>query len=486
MNATRDYKKEVIEGMKDTVTIVVLGASGDLARKKTFPALFHLYKHGLLPKQVHMIGYARTKMDRKEYLSRVTENINDDQVQDFEERTTYMSGQYDQDDSWDKLRQYVEEIESKGHVGSGQKNRIFYMALPPSVFLSVARGIKKHLYTDQGHISIVIEKPFGRDTESCRELLNNVAQLYKEDEVYRIDHYLGKEMTKDIMTFRFANVIFGPLWTNKYIQSIQITLKEPFGTEKRGGYFDQYGIIRDVMQNHLLQLLSLLTMEQPASTGAQDVRNEKVRVLKRISPIVANDALLGQYTAANGKPGYLEDETLENKESITPTFASLVLWIKNERWDGVPFILTAGKALDEAKVDVRIHFRNVVDSPYRKIAHNELILRVQPDEGIHMRFNNKEPGLSENIFQATLDHVYKQQHKDLKIPDAYASLILDVLRNDPSNFVRDDELIAAWEIFTPLLHKIDQATSVKVHPYPYGSKGPELLEKFINRYLPQE
>ncbi|KAG0171706.1 Glucose-6-phosphate 1-dehydrogenase [Apophysomyces sp. BC1034] len=486
MTSTTKYEKEVAEQMSGAVTIVVLGASGDLAKKKTFPALFRLYKYGLLPKKAHIIGYARTKMDRTEYLSRVTEHIKDSRADEFKEKTTYIDGQYDQDDSWEHLRRYVEEIESKANIKSGEKNRIFYMALPPSVFLSVATGLKKHLYTTEGHVRIVIEKPFGRDTESCRELLTDVAQLFKEDEIYRIDHYLGKEMAKDIMTLRFANVIFKPLWTRQYIQSVQITLKEPFGTEKRGGYFDQFGIIRDVMQNHLLQLLSLLTMEQPASTGAQDVRNEKVRVLQRISPIVAKDSLLGQYTSANGKPGYLEDDTLENKKSNTPTFASLVLWIDNERWNGVPFILTAGKALDEAKVDIRIQFRNLVDSPYRNIAHNELILRVQPDEGVHIRFNNKEPGLSEHIFQASMDHVYKQQHKDLKIPDAYETLILDVLRNNPSNFVRDDELIAAWKIFTPLLHKIDQADSIKVHSYAYGSHGPELLEKFVSGYVSQD
>lgn len=226
-------------------------------------------------------------------------------------------------------------------------------------------------------------------------------------------------------------------------------------------------------------------MEKPKSTGANDVRDEKVRVLQSIAPITTKDALLGQYTSANGKPGYLDDDTLENKNSITPTFAALVLWITNKRWEGVPFILGAGKALDEARVEVRVQFRNVTGAFYNDLAHNELVLTIQPNEGIHVRINNKNPGLSEDIIQIHLHHVYREEHKDLKIPDAYESLILDVFRNDPSNFVRDDELIAAWKIFTPLLHEIDRGNLVKVHPYPYGSHGPDVLKKFIDNYVSQ-
>lgn len=291
-------------------------------------------------------------------------------------------------------------------------------------------------------------------------------------------------MVKNVMTVRFANIFFSQIWNRMYIDNVQITFKEPFGTEGRGGYFDEFGIIRDVMQNHLLQILSLIAMERPISTDAEAIRDEKVKVLKCIPPIDVDDALLGQYVGdGKGKPGYLEDDTLVNKTSLTPTFAALVLWIQNERWEGVPFILKAGKALNEAKVEVRIQFRNVAGNLYKNASRNELVIRVQPDEALYTKFNNKLPGLSYQTIQTDLDLTYNNRYVDLSIPDAYESLILDVLRNDHSNFVRDDELDAAWKIFTPLLHKIDQHDKdIEMTTYPYGSRGPEQLDQFIKKY----
>lgn len=232
----------------------------------------------------------------------------------------------------------------------------------------------------------------------------------------------------------------------------------------------------------LLQVLSLIAMERPISTESEAIRDEKVKVLKCIPPIVAEDALLGQYIGANGKPGYLEDDTLKNKQSRTPTFAALVCWIQNERWEGVPFILKAGKALNDAKVEVRIQFRNVAGSLYKGSPRNELVLRVQPREAVYVKFNNKQPGLSYQTIQTDLDLSYHNRYTDLAIPDAYESLILDVLRADHSNFVRDDELEAAWKIFTPLLHKIDSDSSIPVKPYEYGSRGPAELDDFVRKY----
>lgn len=223
-------------------------------------------------------------------------------------------------------------------------------------------------------------------------------------------------------------------------------------------------------------------MERPISTEPEAIRDEKVKVLKCIPPIVMKDALLGQYVAANGKPGYLEDDTLKNKNSRTPTFAALTLWIQNERWEGVPFILKAGKALNEAKVEIRIQFRNVAGNLYKGTPRNELVMRIQPREAVYIKFNNKQPGLSYQTIQSDLDLSYHNRYTDMAIPDAYESLILDVLRNDHSNFVRDDELEAAWKIFTPLLHQIDRDPDLPLHTYPYGSRGPEQLEAFVKRY----
>jgi glucose-6-phosphate 1-dehydrogenase len=290
-------------------------------------------------------------------------------------------------------------------------------------------------------------------------------------------------MVKNVMMVRFANIFFSQIWNRMYIDNVQITFKEPFGTEGRGGYFDEFGIIRDVMQNHLLQVLSLIAMERPISTDAEAIRDEKVKVLRCIPAIASHDALLGQYVAAKGKPGYLDDDTIKNKDSLTPTFAALVLSIQNERWEGVPFILKAGKALNEAKVEVRIQFRNVAGNLYSSAIRNELVMRVQPDEAVYIKFNNKMPGLSYQTIQTELDLTYQQRYTDMAIPDAYESLILDVLRNDHSNFVRDDELEAAWKIFTPLLHKIDgHHEEIKVTEYKYGSRGPVELDDFIRKY----
>ncbi|KAI9483217.1 MAG: glucose-6-phosphate dehydrogenase [Benjaminiella poitrasii] len=428
-------------------------------------------------------------MDHEEYLKRITQHIKlkDDaqkaKLEEFKEIAHYVSGQYDEDAAYQNLNNFIKESEEKRGIESGKKNRVFYMALPPSVFVPVAKGLKRNVYSEEGSNRIVVEKPFGMDSESSDHLAKELGALFTENEIYRIDHYLGKEMVKNIMNLRFANILFGHAWDRTFIDNVQITFKEPFGTEGRGGYFDEFGIIRDVIQNHLLQVLTLIAMERPISTDAESIRDEKVKVLKCIQPIAIEDTLLGQYVGADDKPGYLEDETLKNKESLTPTFAAVACWINNERWEGVPFILKAGKALNEAKVEVRIQFHHVAGNLYRGSARNELVIRIQPNEAVYMKFNNKQPGLSYQTIQTDLDLSYHQRYTDLFIPDAYESLILDVLRNDHSNFVRDDELERAWKIFTPLLHKIDRHDAdVEIKPYRYGSRGPKELEDFVKKY----
>ncbi|RUO96933.1 glucose-6-phosphate dehydrogenase X-linked, partial [Jimgerdemannia flammicorona] len=360
----------------------VLGASGDLAKKKTFPALFGLYRNGFFPAKTHIVGYARTKMTPDEYHKRVSQYIKvpeafPTQLSEFLAVTSYVEGQYDDDASYQHLNKYLEKIENNSKIAEGHRNRLFYMALPPSVFIPVAKGIKKNVYSKGAINRLVVEKPFGMDLESSRHLGKELGALFSENEIYRIDHYLGKEMVKNIMTMRFANVFFGSIWNAQHIDNIQITFKEPFGTEGRGGYFDEFGIIRDVIQNHLFQVLSLIAMERPISLDAEAIRDEKVKVLRCIPPIVSKDALLGQYGKSEDgtKPGYLEDDTLKNKQSVTPTFATLVAWINNERWQGVPFILKAGKALNESKVEIRIQFKNVAGQLFNTVPRNELVIR---------------------------------------------------------------------------------------------------------------
>ncbi|KAI0320825.1 glucose-6-P dehydrogenase [Amylostereum chailletii] len=475
--------------LKDNTLIVVFGASGDLAKKKTFPALFGLYRDGFLPNDVHIVGYARTKMDEAEFHKRATQyikNPNNDEditakIEQFKKLSSYVSGGYEDGESFQNLEKSLENIESS-YQGK-ERHRIFYLALPPSVFIPVAANIKQNNYSKDGENRIIVEKPFGKDLQSSRELLGALKQHWTEDETFRIDHYLGKEMVKNILVLRFANVALNAAWDKNSISNVQITFKEPFGTEGRGGYFDEFGIIRDILQNHLLQVLSVLTMERPVSFASEDIRDEKVKVLRAIPPIEPSDTLLGQYVAANGKPGYLDDDTVPHN-SVCPTFAATTLWINNPRWEGVPFILKAGKALNEAKVEVRIQFKDVTQGIFKDISRNELVLRIQPSEAVYLKLNAKTPGLYTRALPTEMDLTYKRRFAEAKIPEAYEALILDALKGDHSNFVRDDELDVAWKIFTPILHWIEglNGPRPKPVPYPYGSRGPKELEPFITKY----
>lgn len=476
----RDDAPSMVELRKDT-TIVVLGASGDLAKKKTFPALFGLYRNNFLPHNVKIVGYARSKLSHKDFIERVRSKIKtptDDlqkQLDEFCSLCTYVAGQYDDDESFVKLREHMEKLEER----HGADNRVFYMALPPSVFITVSQHLKRNCYPKKGVARIIVEKPFGKDLSSSRQLQKALAPDWVEDEIFRIDHYLGKEMVKNILILRFGNEFFGATWNRNHIDNVQISFKEPFGTEGRGGYFDEFGIIRDVMQNHLLQVLTLLTMERPISFSAEDIRDEKVRVLRSMPSIEPRNVIIGQYGKSldGTKPGYKEDETVP-RDSRCPTFASMVAYIKNERWDGVPFILKAGKALNEQKTEIRIQFKDVTSGIFKDIPRNELVIRVQPNESVYIKMNSKLPGLSMQTVVTELDLTYRRRFSDLKIPEAYESLILDALKGDHSNFVRDDELDASWRIFTPLLHYLDDNKEIMPMEYPYGSRGPAILDDF--------
>lgn len=478
------------ESLEDNTVMVVLGASGDLAKKKTFPALFGLYNNGFLPKGIKIVGYARTKMDEEEYHKRVSQYIKapipamKEKLKEFLKICTYVSGQYDEDESFQNLEKSLQEIE-KGYTNSNAgKNRVFYMALPPSVFTTVAAHLRKNNYSEGGINRIIVEKPFGKDLESSREMQTALKKEWKEAEIFRIDHYLGKEMVKNLLVLRFANVMLDASFNKSLISNVQITFKEPFGTEGRGGYFDEFGIIRDVMQNHLLQVLSILTMERPVSFSSEDIRDEKVKVLRYIPPLKFEETLLGQYVGAETKdgkkPGYLEDETVP-KGSICPTFAACVVHINSPRWEGVPFILKAGKALNEQKTEIRIQYKDVTQGIFAEITRNELVIRVQPNEAVYLKMNSKAPGLAMRTVPTEMDLTYKRRFSDLKIPEAYEALILDAIKGDHSNFVRDDELDIAWKIFTPLLHHIDN-NKPKPESYEYGTRGPTSLDDFITKH----
>lgn len=469
------------------VSIVVFGASGDLAKKKTFPALFGLYREGQLPPTVNIIGYARSKMTDAELKDRIKLYLKYDEslqekVDGFLLLISYIAGPYDEAEGFEKLNKAIEEYDAKSGVTKSE--RLFYLALPPSVFTSVGSHIKQLCYPKEGRMRLIVEKPFGHDLESARKMQKDLAPLFTEDELYRIDHYLGKEMVKNLLVLRFGNELLSGVWNNKHVASIQVSFKEPFGTEGRGGYFDDIGIVRDVMQNHLLQVLTLLTMERPVSFDPEAVRDEKVKVLKAFGKLETSDILLGQYGKSEDgtKPAYLDDETVK-KDSKCVTYCAMGIKIFNERWDGVPIVLRAGKALDEGKVEIRVQFKQVAKGIFNQIQRNELVIRVQPNESVYLKINSKIPGISTETSLTELDLTYASRYsKDFWIPEAYEALIRDCYLGNHANFVRDDELDVSWQLFTPLLQFIESADAPAPEIYPYGSKGPNGLRDFMIKH----
>lgn len=477
---------------------IVLGASGDLAKKKIYPTLWWLYRDALLPIMTFFLGYARSKLDIKEFLTKTSYEYmkvrpgEEKKFAEFVELNSYLSGSYDKAENFKELDAAILDLSTKLSKKSRatdevvQCNRIFYLALPPSVYTSVTKLLSDNCKAKKPYFTrVIVEKPFGRDLQSSNELSLHLSRLFLEEEIYRIDHYLGKEMVQNLIVLRFANQIFKRIWNRDSVECVIITFKEPFGTEGRGGYFDEFGIIRDVMQNHLLQILSLVAMEPPVSNNAEEIRNEKVKVLRSISEIQLQDVVLGQYIGnENGtgqeKLGYLDDPTVP-KDSNTPTFACTVLRIKNDRWDGVPFILKSGKALNERKAEVRIQFKDVPGDIFdNACARNELVIRVQPDEAVYMKISTKKPGMNFDPVETELDLTYKKRYEGIYMPDAYERLILDVFLGSQINFVRSDELAEAWRIFTPLLHKIEKE-KIKPVPYVYGSRSLKEADELLAR-----
>ncbi len=466
------------------LNIVVAGASGDLARKKIFPALFALFSQGLLPEQTMFFGFARSNISRQEFQDRIMGSLTcrytpdhscQSYIDKFLERCHYVNGEYDSTDSFLDL---YSSLMIEG-CDASHSNCLFYLAIPPAVFVDVARAIGNAGLVYCGENSspwsrVVVEKPFGKDRESSDKLVADLSEVFDENQIYRIDHYLGKEIVQNLLAMRFANQIFKPIWNAEYIEKVDIVWQETQGTEGRGGYFDNYGIIRDVVQNHLLQILALTAMEEPASLSAKDIRDGKVEVLSRISPVAANDIRLGQYVASGNGKGYTDDPSVPD-DSITPTFAEVKLNIDMDRWRGTPFTIRAGKGLDRKLTEVRIVFKAPATNIFCNLNEcppaNELVIRVQPDEGIHFKIINKEPGFKMRFHSTELALSYKSAFSEHIIPEAYECLLLDVINGDKSLFIRKDELAAAWDIFTPALHEM-AAEKIKPEPYPFGSEGP--------------
>ncbi|KAM0909742.1 hypothetical protein ACQ4PT_014624 [Festuca glaucescens] len=474
----------VPEQEENTVSITVVGASGDLAKKKIFPALFALFYEDWLPKHFTVFGYARSKMSDEELRNMISMTLTcridqrencSDKMEQFLKRCFYQSGQYNSEEGFCELDRKLTEKEA-----GKQPNRLFYLSIPPNIFVDVVRSASRIASSPGGWTRFIVEKPFGRDYESSGELTRSLKMYLEEEQIFRIDHYLGKELVENLSVLRFSNLVFQPLWSRDYIRNVQLIFSEDFGTEGRGGYFDNYGIIRDIMQNHLLQILALFAMETPVSLAAEDIRNEKVKVLRSMRKLKLEDVVVGQYKGhtRGGKsfPAYVDDPTVPNG-SVTPTFAAAALFIDNARWDGVPFLMKAGKALHTRRAEIRVQFRRVPGNLYRgnvgtdlDMATNELVLRVQPDEAIYLKINNKVPGLGMRLDSSNLNLFYSERYQR-EIPDAYERLLLDAIEGERRLFIRSDELDAAWAIFTPLLRELEEKR-VAPELYPYGSRGP--------------
>lgn len=408
-------------------------------------------------------------------------------IEDFLKLCRYKAGSsYGDQDAFGELAVTIAETE--GEHSHEQSNRLFYFAIPPNVFAETGIAIKQTCMQDEskGWTRLIVEKPFGRDLESFEELNKTLAENFTESHIYRIDHYLGKEMSQNLTVLRFSNTWFEKVWSANDIQCIMLTFKEPFGTEGRGGYFDKYGIIRDILQNHLLQVLTLLCMETPSvleGPGAgKAIRDAKVAVLHAIPPIELEDCILGQYE------GYTDDPTIENKDSNCPTYAMIKLKINTPRWHGVPIFMKAGKALDEKKAEMRIQFKDAPAAEFlfqgQDCPRNELVMRMQPHEAVYLKTNVKSPGFAVKPIQSELEVNYDTRffaQSQQSNPDAYTRLIFDVLRGKQATFVRDDELRRAWEIFTPVLHRIENE-NIRPIIYKQGGRGPKEADEFVSLF----
>lgn len=463
------------------LSIVVLGASGDLAKKKIYPSLLSLRRAGLLPAHTAVVGFGRSPLSDEDLRARLRPHLpdgEDDDAAEFLSACTYARGSsYEDADAFGGVS---EALAREGYV-----NRMFYLAIPPERFGGAARCLRGNCMSSVGWNRLVVEKPFGTDTATCAVLEGELRDAgWMERDIYRIDHYLGKEMVQNILPFRIHNPFFQYLWNGQAIESVTITCKENFGTDGRGGYFDSSGIIRDIIQNHLLQMLCFVAMELPGSLsdphgkGSDIIRDAKVNVLKAIQPVRVQDCVLGQYV------GYTDDPTVPD-DSVTPTYAAVTMNVDTPRWAGVPFTLIAGKALEERSAEIRLRFRSPDASPADpspskrrpragRPPPNELVLRLQPTESISLTTSVKSPGFGEVAVPATMRLDYETAFEEGGVaarPDAYARLLLGALRARRDGFVRSDELMWAWRIFTPLLQELER-TKVRPLRYERGSKGP--------------
>jgi len=489
-----------LERVPDPSVIVLFGATGDLAHRKVIPALYQLWRTNLLPHEFMLLAVGRRPYDDETFRAEILKALEDhsrvlpldtEAWATFAERIAYQHLDFDDPSGFEGLAARLDGLDTE-HGTRG--NRLFYLATQPSQFAEIVTQLGRvgldHETHDGGWRRIVIEKPFGHDLDSAKRLNREVGKVFRESQVYRIDHYLGKETVRNLLVFRFGNGIFEPLWNRRYVDHVQITVAESIGIETRGAFYEQTGASRDVLQNHLLQLVSLVAMEPPATFEANALRDEKVKVLRAIAvapPGVSASVVRGQYgpgwVAATQVPGYRQEHDVD-PESETETFVAARFMIDDWRWSGVPFYVRTGKRLPKRATEIAIQYREV---PHRLFKDegvepdaNLLAIRIQPDEGIMLRFGAKVPGLGLDVRSVTMDFTYGSAFS-VDSPDAYETLILDALQGDASLFTRADEVEEAWGIVDPIIDAWATSGSSDIPVYDAGTWGPAAADELLAR-----
>jgi glucose-6-phosphate 1-dehydrogenase len=477
--------------------LIIFGGSGDLTRRKLLPAVFDLTSMGNTSRGFDIVGVGlpamsddefRTSMRQSVEMSNDARTFSEDNWQKFASKLTYISGDLDSDETYNALAARLEQMRAAGASG----NHLFYLSVPASIAPEVIVGLGKAglNHNENGWARIVVEKPFGRDLESARSLNKTVLAVFEENSIFRIDHYLGKETVQNILMFRFGNSLFEPLWNRNFIDYIEITAAEPLGVENRAKFYEETGALRDMVANHLLQLLSLTAMEPPFSLDADAVREQKVQVLKAIRPMtveeVARRTVRGQYG-----PGVLEGNLVRGyrqepgvaPDSLAETFVALELHVDNWRWSGVPFCIRTGKRLAAQVTEIRVHFKATPEALFmsgqnRQPEPNIISIRIQPDEGISIAFGAKRPGIGMNGITVKADFNYREAF-GMNTPVAYETLLLDVMMGDTTLFTRGDEVEAEWRIVTPIEQAWTQLPKPQFPNYAAGSEGPEIANALM-------